>query len=292
MLELSICIETYFQNRSFLDRIESVADANVPAFEFWGWRDKDIPAVMELQGRYGLVVANMNLDPLVSLLDGEGTAAFVQGIRESCRVAQQLGCRRLSTPVDEVNWGPGHPWYTYLGHESQRALRQSQRDNVVRALQEAARVAEGEGIVLLLEPLNTLVDHADYFIVTSEQGFEIIQEVNSPAVRLLFDTYHQQITEGNLINNITDHIDLIGHLHVADVPGRHEPGTGEINFLNVLGAAKRAGYDGYVGLECIPSGDSSASLELISQVVDQVNCGQFTPSFTETDAGVNHLQNS
>jgi hydroxypyruvate isomerase len=145
---------------------------------------------------------------------------------------------------------------------------------VVRALKEAAPIAEGEGIMLLLECLNTTVDHADYFIAAWQQGVEIVREVDSPAVGLTFDVYHQQITGGNLISNLTKHIDLVGHLHVADVPGRHEPGTGEINFLNVLGAAKRAGYDGYIGLECIPtSGDVEASLEPIRRIVDQVNRG-------------------
>jgi hydroxypyruvate isomerase len=273
MLQISVCIELIFTDRDFLDRIDAVAEADLPAFEFWGWRDKDLTAIVERQKRCGLTVANMNLDPLVCLLDGEETAAFVQGVRESCRIAQQLGCKRIATPVDRVNWGPGQPWYSSLGDERQRALRRRQQDNVVQALKEAARVAEDEGNTLLLEPLNTLYDHQDYFIVTSQQAFEIVQEVNSPAVRLLFDIYLQQITEGNLINNITDHIDLIGHLHVADVPGRHEPGTGEINFLNVLSAAKRAGYDGYVGLEYTPSGDAKASLELVSQIINQVNRG-------------------
>jgi hydroxypyruvate isomerase len=144
----------------------------------------------------------------------------------------------------------------------------------VRALKEAAPIAEGEGIMLLLECLNTLVDHGGYFVVTWQQGVEIVREVDSPAVGLTFDIYHHQVTEGNLISNLTRHIDLVGHLHAADVPGRHEPGTGEINFLNVLGAAKRAGYDGYVGLECVPTTtDVDAWLNPIRQIVDQVNRG-------------------
>jgi len=122
-----------------------------------------------------------------------------------------------------------------------------------------------------MEPLNTMVDHAGYFLASTDEGFEFIRRIGSPAVKLLFDIYHQQITEGNLINNITRHVDLIGYLHVADVPGRHEPGTGEINYLNVLRAAKGAGYTGLVGLEYEPSGEPMASLKACRQLFDQVN---------------------
>jgi len=271
LLRPSVCIELIFADRDFPARIDAVAVAGLSAFEIWGWRDKDIPAIIERQERHALEVVGLSLDPPVCLLEGDAIPAFVQGVRESCRVARQLGCKRLTAHVQEVPWGAGQPWYSFLGDERERVRHQIQRRNIVRALTEAAPIAEGEGVTLLVEPLNTLVDHAGYFIGSSQEGFEIVEEINSPAIRLLFDVYHMQISEGNLINNLTGHIDLVGHLHVADVPGRHEPGTGEINFLNVLSAAKRAGYDGYVGLEYIPSGDSMASLHLIRQIVDQVN---------------------
>ena len=271
MLQLSVCIEFFFADREFPARLDAAAEAGLGAVEFWGWRDKDLRAITERRERHGLEVVAISLDPPVHLLDGEAIPAFVAGVRESCRVAQQLGCKRLVADVEDVPFGAGQPWYSFAGDERQVALRRTQRDNVVAAFKAAAPIAEGEGITLLLEPLNPLVDHAGYFLASSQEGFEIIEQVDSPAVRLLFDIYHQQVTEGNLIDNITGHTKLIGHLHVADVPGRHEPGTGEVNFLNVLMAAKRAGYDGYVGLEYMPTGDALASLELISRIVDQVN---------------------
>ena len=273
MLKLAVCIETIFADRDFSARIKAVSEAGLPAFEIWGWRDKDLAAISEYKQRYNLELVNVNLDPPVRLLEGDAIPTFVDGIRRSCEVARQLGCKRLTAHVQDVPMGAGHPWYGFLGDEKQTALRQGQRDRIVRAFKAAAPIAEGEGVTLLLEPLNTLVDHGGYFLSSSQEGFEILQGINSPAVRLLFDIYHQQITEGNLISNLTRHIDWVGHLHVADVPGRHEPGTGEINFLNVLAAAKRAGYDGYVGLEYIPSGDDQGSLELIRQIVYQLNLG-------------------
>jgi hydroxypyruvate isomerase len=105
----------------------------------------------------------------------------------------------------------------------------------------------------VLEPLNTLKDHRGYFLASSYEAFEIIEEVGSPAVKVLYDIYHQQITEGNLIPTITENIGLIGHFHVADVPGRHQPGTGEINYKNVFAAIDGSGYNRYVGLEYGPT---------------------------------------
>jgi len=105
-------------------------------------------------------------------------------------------------------------------------------------------------MTLVLEPLNILVNHMGYYLTTTEESAEIIREVGSDYVKILYDVYHQQITEGNIINNIKNNIDLIGHIHIGDVPGRKQPGTGEINYKNVFKAIKETGYEGYVVFEC------------------------------------------
>jgi len=114
---------------------------------------------------------------------------------------------------------------------------------------------------LAVEPLNTLVDHVGYFLDSSEEGLRIVEEVASPAVGLLYDVYHMQIMEGNLIATIRRNVDAIYHVHIGDVPGRHEPGTGEINYANVLRALDEAGYDGWCGMEFSPSDSSAAALD-------------------------------
>ena len=110
-------------------------------------------------------------------------------------------------------------------------------------------------MTLSIETLNVLVDHKGYYLATSEEGFRMVDAVGSPRVRLLFDIYHQQITEGNLIANITANLGKISHFHLADVPGRHQPGTGEINYLNVFRAIAAKGYTGFLGLEMWPTVD-------------------------------------
>jgi hydroxypyruvate isomerase len=130
---------------------------------------------------------------------------------------------------------------------------EEKRKSVLEGLKSLAPYAETAGVILVLEPLNTLVDHAGYWLNRSQAGIDLVKTVNSPNIRLLFDIYHQQITEGNLIERITHNLEWIGHIHVADVPGRHEPGTGEINYANIFARLRSADYQGYVGLEFSPT---------------------------------------
>jgi hydroxypyruvate isomerase len=99
----------------------------------------------------------------------------------------------------------------------------------------------------------------------------------SPAVTLLFNVYHPQIAERNLIGNLAANVDLLAHLHVADVPGRHEPGTGEINFPNVLAAVRSAGYAGCVGMEMVPSGHPEAAIRATARMIERANGEAMSP---------------
>ena len=124
-----------------------------------------------------------------------------------------------------------------------------QTKNVIEGLKRAADIVSKTDLVLVLEPLNVLVNHAGYFVVTSEHAAEIIDAVGSPQVKILFDIYHQQISEGNLIDNIEKYWERIAYFQVGDVPGRKEPGTGEINYRNVFKAIHAKGYTGLLGME-------------------------------------------
>ncbi|MCX6633842.1 MAG: TIM barrel protein, partial [Acidobacteria bacterium] len=113
-----------------------------------------------------------------------------------------------------------------------------------------------------VEPLNPRGNnHADYYLDRTVEAFEIVRETGSPFVRILYDTYHTQIMEGNLIETIRKNIAHIGHIHVGDVPGRHEPGTGEINFPSVFRAIRETGYSDYVAMEYVPFRDAMTTLK-------------------------------
>jgi hydroxypyruvate isomerase len=112
----------------------------------------------------------------------------------------------------------------------------------------------------LLEPLNTRVDHAGYFVTGSDQGADICRKLSSEKMKLVFDCYHMQIMEGDLLAHIRANLDVIGHFHSAGVPGRNEVFTGELNYPNIVQQIEQSGYDGVFALEYNPTMDHSESL--------------------------------
>jgi len=262
-VKLSACICMVFrEEKDFVKRVAKVKEAGLPAFEFWGWNGVDLDGVLAAKKETGLDLAAICVDsadpamkqawPKGILVNPEMRDIFVAATRESLAVANRLGCRTLIATVG--NEQPGlSPWQMH--------------DSIVAGLRAVAADAEKAGVTIVLEPLNTLVNHKGYYLWSSREGFDILRAVGSPNIKLLFDIYHQQIMEGNVIQNITESIGLIGHFHSADVPGRHEFGTGELNYANILAAIDKAGYQGYVGLEYGPTGDSAASLAQIRRLV-------------------------
>jgi hydroxypyruvate isomerase len=133
--------------------------------------------------------------------------------------------------------------------------------SLLEGLQRAVALAEASRITLMLEPLNTKVDHPGYTLAHSGQAFEVVRQIGSPRLKVLYDVYHMQIMEGNLISTMEAHLGDIGHIHVADVPGRQEPGTGEINFANIARMLRANGYAHCIGLECFPRERSEDAVE-------------------------------
>jgi hydroxypyruvate isomerase len=132
---------------------------------------------------------------------------------------------------------------------------------MVRAFKRMAQAAKDHGVQLVVEPLNPLVDHKGIWLTTLAQAMDIVQEVDSPNVKILCDLYHQQVTEGNLIANLTRYTPWIGHFHAAGVPGRHELVGGELDSRAILAAIKKTSYTGYVGLEFSPTMGEEAALK-------------------------------
>jgi hydroxypyruvate isomerase len=146
---------------------------------------------------------------------------------------------------------------------------EDKRQSVLDGLKALAPLAKEAGVTLVLEPLNVYVDHPGYFLNRSSVGLDLVRAVGSPYIKLLYDIYHMQVMEGNIIDTLTRNLDLVGHVHVADVPGRHEPGTGELHYANIFRALREAGYDGYVGFEFEPTVPSeqaaAAALALLKE---------------------------
>ncbi len=245
-LRFSVCVELLFSDKPFEQRLEYVADMGFPAFEFWTRQGKDMNITLALKHALRLEVAAM-AGNVSSLVDPAMRRQALDEITKAASLAFDLACPNLI-----LTSGPAMPGVP----------REEQRAHMVDLLREASLTAADADICLVLEPLNQ-IDHPGVFLSSSDEGFAIVREVDSPHLKLCFDLYHQQISEGNLTTRIVENLDLIGHIQVADVPGRHEPGTGEINYEHIFGVLRERGYRGYVGLEYRPLVDTQASLRAV-----------------------------
>lgn len=244
----SVCIDAVLEHKSVADALQIVADCGIPAFEFWCWWEKNIDELIAERDRLGLKIAAC-CTKFISLVDPSVRTSYLDGLRESIAAAQRLDCPTLISQVGDFI--PGRS-------------RAEQHQSLVDGLCEAAPMLESANITLVIEPLNEKVDHAGYYLVRSDEAFEVVEKVGSPNVQVVFDIYHQQISEGDLIINITKNIDKIGHFHAAGNPGRNEMTTGEINYPQIISAIQQTSYSGYFGLEYWPKHDPSIGLKEVA----------------------------
>ncbi|MCS5638868.1 MAG: TIM barrel protein [Candidatus Marinimicrobia bacterium] len=173
-------------------------------------------------------------EPNLTTGNKERQDEFVQNVKDSIEVAKRVN----------ATWMTVVPGYVDLGLEMAY-----QTANVVEALRRACEALEPHGLIIVLEPLNWWANHAGQFLTKIPQAFEICRAVNSPSCKILFDIYHQQITEGNLIPNMDNAWSEIAYFQIGDNPGRKEPTTGEINYLSVFKHIYDKGYKGIMGME-------------------------------------------
>lgn len=231
-------IEAVFRGSGYSieQMIRTVHKMGFQAFEFWGWWNKEIETIERVAYELGLQVGSFCSKP-ISLLDPSLRNDFALGVEESIQVAERLGCRHL---------------IAMSGNEMEGVSRQKQRESAIEGLKRCVPLLERANVSLVLEPLNVKINHPGYFLSESSEAFEIVARVGSPMVQVLYDIYHQQVTEGDLTRTIEAHFPEIGYFHAADHPGRHEPGTGEIAYPFLMNKLQELGYEGFVGLEFFP----------------------------------------
>jgi len=184
----------------------------------------------------------------IACIDGR-QQEFRQGVAQALEYARALGVKRINC---------------LSGIKPPSQSEQQTADTFVENIRYAAEQLKGTGIQLLMEAINTQ-DIPGFWLNNSRQAFEIIEKLDKLNVAFQYDVYHMQIMEGNLINTLTENLDKIAHIQIADVPGRNEPGTGEINFPNLFKALDAVGYSGYISLEYNPSGQTVDGLHWLSQ---------------------------
>ncbi len=238
-----------FTEQPFEQRFEKAREAGFRHVEFWSWQAKHLEGVKHLCADHDLHVASFSGDDRYSMIDPKESEPYVSFVEQSIQTAHYLGCEILVIHSNAL--GPG-------GRVANVYSELADFDKFMsmhRVLQTLAPVAERERITLVLEALNTVSDHQGNYLNRTSDAARLIRLVDSPCIRLLYDVYHMQIMEGNVTDTISRFIDCIGYVHIADVPGRHEPGTGEINFPNVMRCLRALNYTGFVGFELFPSID-------------------------------------
>ncbi|MGH3145673.1 MAG: hydroxypyruvate isomerase family protein [Rubrobacter sp.] len=247
-MRFSANVSMLFKEAPFLERFGLASEAGFSAVEFWWPSGEDLGDVERAVGDAGLTVALFNFDAgdmpagdrgLVS--DPEREGRFRENVPVALELARALGCRRMNV---------------LLGHEIPGMDREGQLSLARENVRFAAGQAEEAGVTVLVEAVNTF-ENGPYLLYTTRQAVEFVRSVERDNVRIQHDFYHMQRMEGNLVVNLREHIGVIGHVQIADSPGRGEPGTGEIHHPYVLAELEDFGYDGYVGLEYNPTTETT-----------------------------------
>jgi len=248
-----VCLDALTAGRPVAEALRVAAAAG--AVEFWDWRARDVDTLAAQARALGLRVAVFSGttfdEPLV---DARGHPRALAHLARSLEVARRLGTRLLVIHVGYAQ--PGRP-------------RAAQWADAVRGVRAAGALAQAAGVTLALEPLNSAVDHPGYFLDSLPAALAMLREVDHPSVRLLLDVYHMRVMHADLLDRLPEALAVTAHLHVADVPGRREPGTGAMPWAAVMGAVRASRYPGAVGLECWPSGDPAAALRRALEVLSR-----------------------
>ncbi|MCC8167506.1 MAG: TIM barrel protein [Planctomycetes bacterium] len=243
MAKFSLCIEPVLTGLDFYDRIKAAADLGLDAVEFWDPVDRDIDKIAALSRQHNIPVAICCLKQAWTIRLNFPASVVIKNVTESVEIAKAMGCPSLIGLSGDVE-----------------AKTDTQKNILIENLKRVADVMVKADVTLNVEALNSLVDHKGYYLDSTYLGFEILQCVNCDNIRLLYDVYHMQIMEGNIIENVTKNIANIGHFHSAGTPGRHEHFGGDNDYNNIIQAVEKTGYDRYFGLEYWPTYEDEKSI--------------------------------
>jgi len=247
---VSVCIDMMFSHLPFYDRIPAAQACGADAVEFWKWSNKDIKRIQQSGARVSIFNIDstdekLSYDLSRGILNDGRAEDFVSALKESIPVYQALSASGMIVLI-----GENAPYHA---------------ENVYQCLMAALPLLEEHNINLLIEPLNN-IDRVGYSMPYAAPVFALLKRINSPHVKMLYDIYHQNMMGDFSMKDIEENIDCIGHVHVADAPGRHEPGTGNVDYVSILRKLGKLPYDGYIGLEYRATKPDEDTLDFLREV--------------------------
>jgi hydroxypyruvate isomerase len=253
-MKLGLCLEMALTSLPFEDRVKTAARLGFKNVEIW-WVDsvfKGTPdQLAKLAQANGVTITNT----VINAPDG----SVGSGLTDP-RKSKDAWLERARMTINYTKEAQISNTIFLTGNRVPDLTDRQMLESVIEWTKPVVDMAEKAGVTLLLEPLNDKYDHPGHWLTSSDLGAEICRRIGSKRLRMLFDCYHMQIMEGDLVNHIKRNIDVIGHFHSAGVPGRHEVFTGETNYPFVLSQIEQLGYQGVFGLEFAPSMNDEVSL--------------------------------
>ncbi|WP_431231252.1 TIM barrel protein [Mycolicibacterium psychrotolerans] len=245
--DLAVCAEMVFRDLPIVERVRRIHGLGF-AVEIWSWHDKDLTALAATGARFSSMTGYLHGD----LIDPARADEVVQTAELSIKAAETLGVPRLNLHTAELVDGQA-------ARPRQRATGQMWLA-AQRTLERIGELGAAAGVTFCVENLNTIVDHPGVPLARAKDTLALVEGVDHPNVKMMLDLYHAQIGEGNLVELVRRCGSAIGEIQVADVPGRCEPGTGEIHYPAIATALRDMGYHGTIGLEAWAAGDSDEAL--------------------------------
>lgn len=252
-MKTSICIDMMFADLEFMDKFEAVKKCGFNTVEFWKWTNKDVDAITNTLKEKDMKISIFNIDSTDEqlsydlsrgILNAGRADDFLTALKESIPVYKKFGACAMIVLIGE------HADYN--------------KENVKKCLTAAIPLLEENDVTLIVEPLNS-IDRVGYSMPYATPVFELLREISNPHVKMLYDIYHQNMMGDFDMQEIRDNIDLIGHFHVADAPGRHQVGTGNVDYKTIISEILKLDYSGHIGLEYRPTVPDSETLDFFKE---------------------------
>ena len=253
-MKVSLCIDMMFSTAEFYDKFGLVKGCGYDTVEFWKWTNKDVDRVESILKSEDMKLSIFNIDSTDEqlsydlsrgILNDGRCEDFIAALKESIPVYKRLGASAMIVLI-----GENAPY---------------NKDKVKACLTAALPLLAEHDVNLVVEPLNDK-DRIGYSMPWATPVFELLDEINSPHVKMLYDIYHQNMMGDFDLKQVLNNIHLIGHFHVADCPGRHQPGTGEVDYVSIIKAINETDYKGHIGLEYRATLPDSETLGFLKEI--------------------------